>query len=60
MRLLLDHNLSPRLVDRLADVYPGSSHVFRVGLDRALDLDVWQEEIVAFGSDPDLGVLEFS
>jgi predicted nuclease of predicted toxin-antitoxin system len=42
MRLLFDHNLSPRLVDRLADVYPGSSHVFRFGLDRAADLDVWQ------------------
>jgi predicted nuclease of predicted toxin-antitoxin system len=42
MRLLLDHNLSPRLVDRLVEVWPGSSHVFRLGLDRAPDLGVWQ------------------
>jgi predicted nuclease of predicted toxin-antitoxin system len=42
MRLLFDHNLSLRLVDRLANVYPGSSHVFRLGLDRAPDLEVWR------------------
>jgi len=29
VRLLLDGGLSPRLVDRLADVYPGSMHVER-------------------------------
>ena len=42
MRLLFDHNLSPRLVDRLADLYPGASHVFLSDLDRASDLDVWR------------------
>src|SRR5262245_28570309 len=41
MRLLFDHNLSPRLVHRLADLYPDTSHVFLVGLDRASDLAVW-------------------
>jgi len=41
MRLLLDQNLSPRLVDRLADVYPDSNHVFLLGLERALDQQVW-------------------
>ena len=41
MRLLFDHNLSPRLAHRLADLYPDTSHVFLVGLDRASDLAVW-------------------
>lgn len=41
MRLLFDHNLSPRLVRRLADLYPDTNHVFLVGLDRASDLAVW-------------------
>ena len=41
MRLLFDHNLSPRLVARLADLYPNASHVFFVGLDRASDPEVW-------------------
>jgi Domain of unknown function (DUF5615) len=41
MKLLFDQNLSPRLVRRLADLYPGSEHVFNVGLERADDVDVW-------------------
>ncbi len=40
MNLLFDQNLSPRLVDRLADLYPGSNHVYLVGLDRADDEEV--------------------
>jgi predicted nuclease of predicted toxin-antitoxin system len=41
MKLLFDHNLSPRLVDRLADIYPNSQHIFVLGLDQADDLSVW-------------------
>lgn len=41
MKLLFDHNLSLRLVDRLADRYPASSHVFLVGLERDFDHVVW-------------------
>lgn len=40
--LLLDQNLSPRLVDRLADLYPGSVHVSTVGLATASDRMVWE------------------
>jgi len=40
--LLFDENLSPRLVDRLADIYPGSTHVSNAGLDNALDKTVWE------------------
>lgn len=41
MKLLLDHNLSPRLVNRLIDLYPNASHVFLVELDRVTDLAIW-------------------
>ncbi|HEX5548075.1 MAG TPA: DUF5615 family PIN-like protein [Ktedonobacterales bacterium] len=41
MKLLLDQNLSPRLIGRLAGLYPGISHVSLVGLDRASDSAVW-------------------
>ena len=42
MKLLFDQNLSPRLVDLLVEVFPGSSHVQSAGLDRALDEAIWQ------------------
>jgi predicted nuclease of predicted toxin-antitoxin system len=41
MKLLFDQNLSPRLVHRLADLYPNAIHVSLVALDRASDEQVW-------------------
>ncbi|HEX2092834.1 MAG TPA: DUF5615 family PIN-like protein [Longimicrobiaceae bacterium] len=41
MKLLLDENLSPRLVARLGDAYPGSVHVRDLGLASADDTSVW-------------------
>lgn len=41
MKLLFDQNLSPRLVESLADIYPGSAHGATIGLDRADDGQVW-------------------
>ncbi len=41
MKLLFDQNLSPSLVESLADIYPESVHVQSVGLDRADDMAVW-------------------
>lgn len=40
--LFFDAMLSPRLVDRLADIYPGSIHVETVGLERASDRAIWE------------------
>lgn len=40
--LLFDQNLSPRLVERLADVYPDSVHVFSLGLGDAMDIEIWE------------------
>lgn len=41
MKLLLDENLSRRLLLPLADTYPDSTHVAVVGLERATDMAVW-------------------
>ena len=41
MKLLLDQNLSCRLVPKLADLYPGSSHVKLHGLTEAEDEAIW-------------------
>ena len=40
--LLFDQNLSSRLVDRLADIYPNSVHVFSLGFGDAMDIDIWE------------------
>jgi predicted nuclease of predicted toxin-antitoxin system len=42
MKLLLDHNLSPRLVEWLEDLYPESSHVQTEGLQYSRDEAVWR------------------
>ena len=41
MKLLFDQNLSPALVFRLQDAFPGSKHVQDVGLACAPDVEVW-------------------
>jgi predicted nuclease of predicted toxin-antitoxin system len=42
MKLLFDHNLSPKLVYRLAELFPDSNHVYHLGLDQVEDREVWQ------------------
>ena len=42
MKLLFDQNLSPRLVDFLADLYPDSTHVYLIGLDMVPDTVIWE------------------
>jgi len=37
MKLLFDHNLSPRLVHHLGAVFPSSTHVYYLGLDLVED-----------------------
>jgi predicted nuclease of predicted toxin-antitoxin system len=41
MNLLFDHNLSPRLIKLVGDLYPGSVHVRDVALHAADDQIVW-------------------
>jgi len=37
VKLLFDQNLSPALVGRLGDLFPGSVHVWTIGLDAVPD-----------------------
>ncbi len=41
MKLLLDQNLSYKLVNRLAILYPDSSHVRLEGMDTEEDVAIW-------------------
>ena len=42
MRLLFDQNLSHKLVIRLADIFPDSSHAKVLGLSNEVDFVVWK------------------
>jgi predicted nuclease of predicted toxin-antitoxin system len=42
MKLLLDENLSRRLVPFLLHDYPGTTHVTLLGLEQATDMMIWQ------------------
>jgi predicted nuclease of predicted toxin-antitoxin system len=42
VKLLLDENLSPRLVATICSLYPGSTHVEDCGLLAAPDEQVWR------------------
>ena len=61
MKLLFDQNLSPRLVSSLADLYPDSNHVFKLGLDQASDKKIrdfaLQNEFTIVTKDADFGDL---
>ena len=46
MKLLFDQNLSPKLVNHLADLFPASTHVQSVGLDcAAADQVKWEHAL---------------
>ena len=42
MKLLLDQNLSYKLIKELDNFYPGSNHVYRLGLHKASDENIWK------------------
>ena len=41
IKLLLDGNLSNRIIQRINDLFPGSTHVKAIGLGEADDNIVW-------------------
>jgi len=41
MKLLFDENLSFKLCQSIADIFPESNHVRLLGLSKADDRDVW-------------------
>ncbi len=61
MKLLFDHNLSPRLVIRLSDIYPNSEHVYLIGFDQAEDDALWtyatQNDYIIVTKDSDFNEL---
>lgn len=42
MKLLLDENLSDRIVHRIIDLYPGSDHVKTLALINTDDVIIWE------------------
>ncbi len=41
MKLLLDHNISPKLVRLLAEEFTDVVHVKALGMDADSDIDIW-------------------
>ena len=41
-KILFDNNLSHRLLNKIQDLFPHSSHVMMLNLDESSDLEVWQ------------------
>ena len=42
MKLLFDQNLSSKLVEALADLFPGSLHVKALGMEQTDDRSIWE------------------
>lgn len=42
MKLLIDQNISIRVVDSISDIFPDSQHVLSVSLNDASDLEIWE------------------
>ena len=42
MKLLLDQNISHRVVKTLAEVYPGTTQVSLLGMDQSDDITIWK------------------
>lgn len=63
MRLLLDENLSPRLVESLDDLYPGSQHVDLAGFRGQPDQAIWEyarrHDLAIVSKDNDFRQLSF-
>ena len=63
MKLLLDENLSRRLLSRLTDAFDGSTHVTAAGLEQATDRDVWayaqRHDYAVVSKDSDFNDLAF-
>jgi predicted nuclease of predicted toxin-antitoxin system len=55
MKLLFDENLSPKLPNRLSDIFPNSLHVRDVGMKETIDPIVWD-----YAKDDGLSLLALS
>ena len=41
-KLLFDNNISHRVISKITDLFPNSSHVMLENLDESSDFDVWE------------------
>jgi predicted nuclease of predicted toxin-antitoxin system len=61
VKLLFDHNISPDLIQRLHDLFPGSNHVYQLNLHEADDPVLWayarQHEFTIVSKDADMSEL---
>jgi predicted nuclease of predicted toxin-antitoxin system len=67
MKLLLDQNISFRIVNKIQDIYPGSKQINELGLENSKDFTIWSFAkdngycIVTFDGDfYDLGLIKGS
>jgi len=42
MKLLFDNNISHKLVARISDIFPNSTHVMTINLDESEDDKIWE------------------
>lgn len=45
MKLILDQNLSRRILPAIKEEFPESTHVVHLGMDRDDDLDIWNHAL---------------
>lgn len=64
MRLLFDENLSPKLPNRLGDLFPNSLHVREVCMKATIDPTVWNyakgNDLMIVSKDADMHEMNFS
>lgn len=41
MKLLFDENLSSKLPNRIADIFPNSAHIYAIGMTSMQDVAIW-------------------
>jgi predicted nuclease of predicted toxin-antitoxin system len=41
-KLLFDNNISHRVIARIVDIFPNSTHVMLENLDESSDIDIWK------------------
>ena len=42
IKLLFDQNISYKIISRVEDIFPNSSHIARLNLDKASDRKIWE------------------
>lgn len=58
MKLLIDQNISKRIIDSITDIFPGSIHVKNAKLSNFSDLEVWnfaqKNDLILVSTDPEV------